>query len=209
MAEKAREKASVEPFPDQSVPKGVLRRVVQLLKRHRDHHFLDVNDDIAPISIIITTLAMRSYEHCANFYPMFEDELDTLISTIRMMPHFIDTYDHNGRKVYAVWNETTQGENFADRWNREPKRIKAFFEWHEKALRDFQALRDAVGMDGVIASANKQFGDRIVGRVMTKRNERLDTARKSSGLLVAPAIGLTTTPDEAAALVLKNDFFGD
>lgn len=199
---------SIEPFPDQSTPKGVLRRVVQLLRRHRDHHFLDYEEDIAPISIIITTLAMRSYEHCVGFYS-FEDELDVLISTIRMMPHYVDAYVKDGRKFYAVWNETTEGENFADRWNREPIRAKAFYDWHSKALSDFQALRDAVGMDGVIASANQQFGDRVVSRVMSKRNEKLEEARGSRGLLVAPAVGLSTKPAAASLVVPKNDFFGD
>jgi len=203
-----RDQASIEPFPDPSVPKGVLRRVVQLLKRHRDHHFLNVKDDIAPISIIITTLAMRSYEHCVGMY-QFDDELDVLISTIRMMPHFIDKEWHNGRTLYAVWNETTQGENFADRWNLEPQRADAFYAWHEKALADFQAIRDAQGLDGVIHSAKSQFGEKVIGRVMDSRNQALSSARKSNSLLVAPAIGLTTTPAAASIAVPKNDFFGD
>lgn len=203
-----RDEASIEPFPDPSIPKGVLRRVVQLLKRHRDHHFLSVKDDIAPISIIITTLAMRSYEHCVGMY-QFEDELDVLISTIRMMPHFIDKGWQDGQTHYAVPNETTQGENFADRWNLEPQRANAFYAWHEKALSDFQAIRDAQGLDGVINSAKLQFGDKVVGRVMDKRTETISSARKSNTLLFAPAIGLTTTPVAAAIAVPKNDFFGD
>jgi len=55
-------RAEIQPFPDQSRSKGVLRRLVQFLKRHRDHHFLKIEDDIAPMSIIITTLSMRSYD---------------------------------------------------------------------------------------------------------------------------------------------------
>ena len=50
-------RADIEPFPAQSNIKGILRRIVQLLKRHRDIAFADVKEDIAPISIIITTLA--------------------------------------------------------------------------------------------------------------------------------------------------------
>ena len=56
----AREPA-IEPYPAQMHIKGLLRRVVQLCKRHRDVYFTD-RPEIAPLSIIITTLAARSYE---------------------------------------------------------------------------------------------------------------------------------------------------
>ncbi|WP_192849683.1 hypothetical protein [Phaeobacter porticola] len=48
--------ASVEPFPIRQSVKGILRRAVQLLKRHRDQHFLEIAEEVAPISMIITTL---------------------------------------------------------------------------------------------------------------------------------------------------------
>ena len=201
--------AEIEPFPEQSKLKGVLRRLVQLLKRHRDYHFLEIEKDIAPISVIITTLAMRSYEHCVDWYA-FNDELELLVEVIRMMPHFINTGSREGRTTYAVWNETTTGENFADRWNVEPERAKAFYAWHKKALSDFEAVRDAVGLDVVITGSREQFGDRVVDRVMSKRNKSVSDARKSNVLFAAPAIGLTTSPAAAAAVpVPKNDFFGD
>lgn len=201
--------AQIEPFPEQSKNKGVLRRLVQLLKRHRDYHFLSIDEDIAPISVIITTLAMRSYEHCVGFYT-FDDELEFLVEVIRLMPHFIDTGYEDGHKTYAVWNETTVGENFADRWNTEPQRAEAFYAWHKKALGDFEAVRDAVGLDVVIARSRQQFGDRVVDRVMFNRNKSVSDARKSNKLLAAPSIGLTTMPSAAAASSIpKNDFFGD
>ncbi|WP_417414315.1 nucleotidyltransferase [Hoeflea sp.] len=201
--------AQIEPFPEQSKLKGVLRRLVQLLKRHRDYHFLDIEQDVAPISVIITTLAMRSYEHCVGWYT-FGDELELLVEVIRMMPHFIDTDTKDGRTTYAVWNETTIGENFADRWNAEPERVNAFYAWHKKALSDFEAVRDAVGLDAVIGGAREQFGHRVVDRVMAKRNKSVSDARKSNGLLVAPAIGLTTSRAASASVSIpNNDFFGE
>jgi Second Messenger Oligonucleotide or Dinucleotide Synthetase domain len=201
--------AQIEPFPEQSRIKGVLRRLVQLLKRHRDHHFLDIKEDVAPISVILTTLAMRSYEHCVGWYS-FSDELELLVEVIRMMPHFIEAGSANGRNTYAVWNETTVGENFADRWNAEPDRAKAFHAWHKKALSDFEAVRDAVGLDVVIATSREQFGQKVVDRVISKRNKSISDARKSNMLFAAPAIGLTMAPAAASAIQIpKNDFFGD
>lgn len=204
-----KDQAAIEPFPDHTSPKGVLRRVVQLLKRHRDNHFLNVSEDIAPISIIITTLAMRSYENCVNFYREFDDELDLLISTIRMMPHFIETSWLGRRKYYEILNETTEGENFADRWNLEPQRADAFYTWHAKALSDFQSLRDAIGFDGIVNAARPQFGDNIVQRVIDRRTSKISEARKSNTLLIAPTAGLVSSPAVATQPVPKNTFFGD
>jgi hypothetical protein len=92
---------------------------VQLLKHHRDIYFEHITEEVVPISIIITTLAARSYEYCVKMSP-FDTELDVLLATIRKMPDFIERPVLEGRVVYWVPNETTQGENFADRWNTEP-----------------------------------------------------------------------------------------
>ena len=53
-------RAEIRPLPDQTPIKGYLRRTVQLVKRHRSIHF-EKQPDLAPISIILTTLAMRAY----------------------------------------------------------------------------------------------------------------------------------------------------
>ena len=44
-------------------------------------------------------------------------------------------------------NETTIGENFAERWNTEPARVPAFYGWHAKALADFEAVAQLEGLD--------------------------------------------------------------
>jgi hypothetical protein len=203
----AENRAEAEPFPATLTLAKVLNRVVQILKRHRDVHFLQVQEDVAPISIIITTLAMRAYE-AVVLREIYEDELDVLIATTRAMPHFIERPVIDGRPAYAIWNETTQGENFADRWNREPERAKAFFAWHTKALEDLEALRDASGLDRIRSRMEVSFGQAGV-RVMNRHQDTLSDARKSGQLWLAPSIGLTTTPAPSAAPVLSNTFFGD
>ena len=50
-------RASVEPYPEAGGFKGILRRTVQIGKRHRDMMFVD-DPDIAPLSVIITTLEL-------------------------------------------------------------------------------------------------------------------------------------------------------
>lgn len=200
--------ASVEPFPARSPTKGILRRTVQLLKRHRDEFFLDVVEEVAPISIIVTTLVMQAYERAVREF-VFEDELEVLVETIRIMPWFIDKHPENGRQIYAVWNETTRGENFADRWNSDPARVDAFYRWHEQALADFEALRDAAGLDVISRRIQDMLGERVVKKVIGDQTAMISRARKGDELLIAPALGLSTTPSYAATPVLKNDFFGN
>lgn len=101
------DQANVEPFPSKPTGKGVLRRTVQLLKRHRDIHFQDVTEEVAPISIIITTLAAQAYECCHRMFT-FDTELDVLVAIVRMMPHFIERRVVNGRVELWVVNETTE-----------------------------------------------------------------------------------------------------
>ncbi|EKS40980.1 MAG TPA: nucleotidyltransferase [Sphingomicrobium sp.] len=204
----AEDRAAVEPFPVHGTAKGILRRTVQILKRHRDVHFLEVVEEIAPISIIITTLAAQSYEYCVKSF-VFDSELDVLIATIRLMPHFIDKPVVNGRRIYVVANETTVGENFAERWNTEPARAAAFYEWHAKALADFEALPDLQGIDVIGKSLEGSLGSSVVRKVIDARTDSISQARTAKKLYVAPTVGLTLSSAANATPVRSNTFFGD
>ena len=204
----AEDRAAVEPFPVHGTAKGILRRTVQILKRHRDVHFLEVVEEIAPISIIITTLAAQSYEYCVKSF-VFDSELDVLIATIRLMPHFIDKPVVNGRRIYVVANETTVGENFAERWNTEPARAAAFYEWHAKALADFEALPDLQGIDVIGKSLEGSLGSSVVRKVIDARTDSISQARTAKKLYVAPTVGLTLSSAANATPVRSHTFFGD
>ncbi len=203
-----RDEATVEPFPVREAVKGILRRIVQLLKRHRDVFYENNTQDVAPISVIITTLAMQSYAYCVRNH-VFQDAMDLLVETIRMMPHFIDRPILDGRRGYAILNETTSGENFADNWNKDERRAPAFYSWHAQALSDFEVLRDAVGQDRVSLNMERSFGSGVTGRVLGNRVNAVSDGRKSGLLSVAPVVGLTTSKVAASTTVPVNTFFGD
>lgn len=109
---------TVEAFPAQPRLKSILQRSVQVAKRHRDVHFERQGLDISlrPISILVTTLAALSYEYCVMTF-IYDDELQLLIDVLRHMADFIETRRVDGRLQWFVWNETTTGENFAEKWN--------------------------------------------------------------------------------------------
>lgn len=200
---------SIEPFPTQRRQKGILRRTIQLLKRHRDMCFLAVQEDIAPISIIITTLASQAYECCVNRWE-FETELNVVIETIRMMPHFIEKPVVSGKQIWMIENETTNGENFAERWNSEPERAKAFYRWHAQALADFERFAGLEGVDVLKTELAKSLGAREVGAVFGAQTKVISDARSDLKLFVAPVVGLTTAAIPAyATQVRRNTNFGD
>jgi hypothetical protein len=125
------------------------------------------------------------------------------------MPVFIERPLVNGRQIYAVWNETTDGENFAERWNEEPARVEAFYKWHSKALADFESLRDLVGLDAIVGSMKDSLGDKLVARTMNRRMDALNEGRKTGALMLGAGVGLTTQKSAASTPVPRNEFFGD
>ncbi len=100
-----------------------LQRAVQLLKRYRDVLFRD-DDEHAPISVIITTLAAQAYEG-------EEALVDTLFGVLNRMSRFIRI---QGDEV-VIPNPIQPNENFADRWHGDVRKAKAFVKWLESAKR--------------------------------------------------------------------------
>jgi hypothetical protein len=202
----AMDKADVEPFPAKWARKGVLRRTVQLLKRHRDIAFLKQDMALLPLSIIITTLASQAYEWCVTHHT-YDNELDLLCDTIRAMPWFIEDTVVGGAKHWLIWNETTSGENFAERWNADRRRAQSFFAWHGRALADFEAVAERVGLDEVVTHLSGILGDNPVRGAMDSISSEISAARKTSRLHVTPGIGLTAGI-AAGTPVRANTFFG-
>lgn len=109
-----------------------LQRLVQLLKRHRDVRF--DNDPDRPISVIITTLAAKAYENEAEV-------ADAILNVVPRMRELVQT--RNG--VYWVPNPVNPAENFADRWEKEPRKPVLFLEWLDAVERDHRNLLSGSG----------------------------------------------------------------
>jgi hypothetical protein len=195
--------ANIEPYPQRMRIKGMLRRTVQLCKRHRDIYF-GAQPELAPLSIIITTLAARSYEWCVH-NRVFDDEIDVLVAVLKEMPRFID-FDGN---VWTIPNETTQGENFAEKWNLKPALAEAFYAWHCVCVRDLENLLEIIGRDRLQKSLAEAFGPAAASSAMQPLAERVASDRVAGRLAVAPGFGLTSTAAAPRATPVRpNTFFG-
>lgn len=200
-------RADVEPFPMSRGAKGILRRIVQILKRHRDHAFENQEPCLAPISIVITTLASRSYEYCvANF--VYDSDFDLLCDVIRHMPGSIAVREVDGRRAWFIWNETTTGENFAEKWNQDSRRAGAFYAWHERALADIEKLASLDGLDLLTKSLRESFGAGPADRALAGLTQDI-TAARAAGTLSAGVAGLTVGSVSGATKVRTNTFFGE
>jgi hypothetical protein len=202
--------ANVEPYPEAVAFKGILRRIVQIAKRHRDALFID-RMDVAPLSVIITTLASRSYEWCVRNRE-YDNELELVLDVIQHMPDSIDTCEVDGVVQWFIWNETTAGENFAEKWNRRPERAEAFYTWHARFCADIAALPTIRGIDRLGEKLTDLFGQKPANEAIAKMVDRVSAARTTGNLRVAPKVGLTVSTAAAAAPastpVRSNTFFG-
>ena len=125
------------------------------------------------------------------------------------MPQFIEQRLVDSRPQYWVANETTEGENFADRWNTEPARVQAFFTWHAKALSDLEKAASFEGLDAITRSLEDSLGGTVVRRVMDRRTDMISSARGAGRLFVGSTGGLSLTGEAHATVVPRNTYFGD
>jgi hypothetical protein len=198
-------RASIEPYPAGGF-KGILRRTVQIAKRHRDMMFID-EPDLAPLSVIITTLASRAYEWCVTNRE-YDNELELLFDVIRHMPDTIEIRRAEGRVQWFIWNETTAGENFAEKWNRRPERAEAFYAWHTRFCSDLAQLEAISGLDRLGDILKGLFGSRPATAAIDTLTERVSSARRAGSLRVAPSIGLGVGSIPASTAVRANTFYG-
>ncbi len=202
---------AAEPLPQPRSDKGLLRRAVQIYKRHRDVFFADRADsEHAPVSIIITTLAALAYQRLVNS-KTYETAFDLLLDILEEMPAGITLRQvwKNGRLIncYEILNPTTdERENFADRWNEEPAKRTAFFRWLDAAKRDLHALEGKVGEE-VGNHLRQKLGGLEVGRALARLAESVNEARRGSRLYVDRRLGVAATA-ASGVIVPRNTFYG-
>lgn len=205
-------RAEVAPFPEENSDKGWLRRVVQLLKRHRDTWCLRVGvrkAEFAPISIIITTLATRSFEREVRSGHQFANPYDLILRIIAGMPAFIE--QRNISSSIEWWIESPVAtENFANRWNQDQRWVSAFKDWHAVVLASLNELVSVTGLDGARPVLDSAFGAPMAAKAINSYSQQVRAARDSGALRFAPvAGGLTVSSAVAGVPVTRHTFFGD
>jgi hypothetical protein len=190
MAEEAR--VDIETIPPERVPTP-LRRVVQLLKRHRDIRYQG-NPDDKPISIIITSLAAQAYGNQSDLFA-------SLRAIVWDMRDGIE--QRNG--VLWIPNPVNSEENFADKWTEEPQKADRFFEWLGRVQADLQAVAHEKGINNIAKSLQLVFGEAVVNRGMKKYGDALDISQSRGDLRMAVKTGLLGS---TGIPIKKNTWYG-
>ncbi len=141
----AEAKTTVDPLPGAKVRiDDVLRRMVQLIKLHRDSYYKrqsDARRDAKPISVILVTLAAQAYDELVTKEAhLYSSAIEVAVELVERMPNYIQ----RGLLGIRVDNPALTGkagENFADKWNTDGGvRDREFKTWHEQLMTDLEAL---------------------------------------------------------------------
>ena len=183
----------VEGFPAERVPTP-LRKVVQILKRHRDIRYQG-DPDGKPISVIITTLAAKAYGHEA-------DLLTALATILPGMRKGIEKRDG----VYWVENPISPGENFAEKWKEDHHLADNFFEWLSQVELDLLTASKQKGLEKVAESLGAVLGRDTVQVAVEKYGNMIDHQQKTGKLRMAKKTGLLGS---VGTTVRPNTWYGD
>jgi hypothetical protein len=179
------EKAAVQPVPalmasDQKPP---LKRVVQLMKRHRDITFGSANG--APSSILITTMAARFYRGDLNV-------ADALLKVLTEIEKEIRSFWPDR---VSIANPTNSAEDLCSRFS--DQQYADFAHWAIDFSDQFRKLRGTSGIEKTATALKSLFGEKITTNVVKAYIERLDETRRGGGLRYG-ASGLAATRGIAA-----------
>jgi hypothetical protein len=170
--------ASVDDVPTWQW-KTPLQRSIQILKRHRDVMFRN-NCDLAPISMILTTLSAHAYDGGSEIY-------ESLVGILERMPDYVR------QREPRVPNPVHPAEDFADGWKSDARLEQNFWAWHARAKADFGILARPLTSDELRAMAHDKLRldlpeDKAheltsgVGSIHVKRT------------IIRPAIAIATAP---------------
>jgi Second Messenger Oligonucleotide or Dinucleotide Synthetase domain len=193
MAERARIYAKAEPIPEQeaTAEKATLKRVVQLLKRWRDMHY-QKNCDIAPISMVLTTLAAQTYRgQLSVSHAMSEILAEIVAMTASARP-----------RIYVL-NPANPEEDLSERWE-DPEHYMAFVSGIRALHQYWSRAMSQGGIHNVSKILEDLFGE-PVRTALTGQANHIHELRARSALRITSAGLISANP--ASGLAMKSNTF--
>ncbi len=183
--------STVDDIPDWEV-KTTLQRTVQVLKCHRDVHFVGELETFDPPSILITTMAAQAYAGEISLAVAVEFAAQAML-------------DRMGAGPLSVMNPVCETEDFTDRWAQSQAAQPTMINWLSVLLKDLSDARSGSGIQQVTAGLERSFGPGV-RRAAAKLGDDYHNLRTTGQLSVAgPATSLTTA---TGTLVRPHRFYG-
>lgn len=193
-----RKKVDPLPSPTPAEEKPTLTIAVQLMKRRRD---LVCEADVAPRSIVLTTLA-------AEHYHGSECVLTSLAQIVVGIKQRIAAARPNR---ITVCNPTNSGEMFCESFDG-PGRYQNFVWFIDQIERDVAEIAATQGLPDLQRILSSKFGEEPTARAIKSYGERLKAKRDSGALAFSgPGAGglsiITSTPTSSRP-VPSNRYYG-
>ncbi len=189
----------VEPLPyhEPIESKPPLKRAVQLIKRYRDI-FFQKNGDIAPISIILTTLACSYYRGESSVNQTISNILQNIASEISMTSNRL-----------VVLNPTNLDEDFSEKWEGNKELYESFVKWISNFQETWKIFNANKGFKA-IEVIQKMFGEEITNIALKDQTEFMEKNRRNGLLGVSPSTGSILIGSSGNVLPInKNTFHGN
>ncbi|SEW51884.1 nucleotidyltransferase domain-containing protein [Chitinophaga arvensicola] len=185
--------------PDSFMDKKPLQRAVQLIKKARDV-FFDDDEDYAPSSIILTTLAGHYYQN--------DDSIFGAISGI--MTGISQLITSSKDSQFKLYNPVDITEEFTDKWNNDKKhytQFKLFVNHFNSVWSELQTGRLTILQEDELIKS--LFGDAAYDKAIRLQAELVEKYRANQKLLMEKKTGILTSASVAGTIpVPKNTFDG-
>lgn len=173
-----------------------MKFAVQLMKRHRDIAFKN-KDDLAPASIVLSTLAAEQYDGDPSVF-------NTVATTLQNIEGKIQT----SRERLELKNPVNCiPEDLGERWRKNPNAYTAFKDWVFGFHQIWQQLAETRGRQEVSEILISLFGENPTRETIREDALYLNQARQSGTLGVVARSGLLTT-QTSAITIPRNTFYG-
>jgi hypothetical protein len=182
------------PRRQEAEDKRPLQLAVQLIKRWRDLAY--GGSDLAPISVVLTTLAADHYRG--------EDSVSLAVTTILSgIRQAVAEAEARGSRL-IVLNPSNPAEDLSERWDGSPEAYAAFKAGIAEFEKTWRGVVEAGG--NVSQTLEKLFGEPVKAAVLSQA-KRLQEARLGNNLSIGSA-GLIGTGALATIPVKPNVFYG-
>ncbi len=188
-----------EPLPSQEPLeiKAPLKRVVQLIKRWRDVTYAE-NPEIAPISIVLTTLAAEHYGGQQSVSEVLDSVLDRIVASLPPMSRRLQ-----------VLNPTNEKEDLSEKWDKDPEAYDAFVSGIIGFQQSWHSISQARGIPQVSAALRDLFGENLTTGVVKEQAELIRKAHSERQLGIQKSSGILSGVTTASSVPVRpNTFYG-
>jgi len=189
-----------EPIPSRETAqqKPPLKLCIQLLKRERDLRYKN-RPAIAPISIVLTTLAAQLYRGQRSIALALRDILSGGCELVR-----------SSHPRLVVLNPKNLDEDLSECWDTKPGAYREFVAGIREFNAQWIALLQTRGIYKATRLLERLFGEELARRVVEKQTQDIEAVRSRNELGIKKSSGIVTgLIGGSVAPIRPNTFYGE